>query len=86
MPAAGTFGDAGRNTIIGPAGTLVNGGLTKNVTLGGRRSLSIRAQATNLLNDVEFAAIDTVVNSPTFGQVLAVRPMRRVQVVMRLRI
>ena len=32
----------------------------------------------NLLNTVQWAAVDTNVNSPTFGQVLSVRPMRTI--------
>jgi hypothetical protein len=34
---------------------------------------------------VNYAAIDTVVNSPTFGQVLSVRPMRSMQIGLRFR-
>jgi len=41
--------------------------------------------ANNILNTVQFASIDTIVNSPTFGQVTAARPMRRVQILTRLR-
>ena len=41
--------------------------------------------ATNLLNMVNYAGIDTVVNSPTFGQVLSVRPMRSVTLNLRFR-
>ncbi len=37
-------------------------------------------QANNVFNTVQFSSIDTVVNSPTFGQVTSVRPMRSVQV------
>jgi hypothetical protein len=85
-PAPGTFGDAGRNTITGPGTSNFNLGLTKTLTLSQSRTLSIQLLASNVFNSVQFAAIDTVVNSRTFGQVLAVRPMRRVQVVVRLRI
>jgi hypothetical protein len=38
-----------------------------------------------VLNLAEFSAIDTVVNSPTFGRVIGVRPMRSVQLFMRFR-
>ena len=41
--------------------------------------------ASNLLNAVNYAAIDTVVNSPTFGQVLSVRAMRSAQLNFRFR-
>ena len=57
----------------------MNLGLTKNITFSQTRGLSIQILASNLFNDVQFASIDTNVNSPTFGQVTSVRPMRRVQ-------
>ena len=59
--------------------------LSKNVTFGRTRGVSIRVQATNVFNTVQFSSIDTVVNSPTFGQVTAVRPMRSVQLILRFR-
>jgi len=34
---------------------------------------------------VNYASIDTVVNSPTFGQVLSVRPMRSMTFNVRVR-
>jgi hypothetical protein len=55
------------------------------VSFGQTRGLSIQLLANNVFNTVQFASIDTVVNSPTFGQVTAIRPMRRVQVLTRLR-
>lgn len=85
IPAPGTFGNAGRNTIIGPGTSVLNLGLTRNFTWGQTRGLSIQVLASNLLNDVQFASIDTNVNSPTFGRVTAVRPMRRVQILTRFR-
>jgi hypothetical protein len=85
IPAAGTFGDAGRNTIIGPGTEVVNLGVTRNIALTGTRVLSLQALASNLFNTVQFATIDTIVNSPTFGQVTSVRPMRRIQLLVRFR-
>jgi len=85
IPAPGTFGDAGRNTIIGPGTSVMNLGLTRNMALGRTRAISIQLLANNIFNTVQFASIDTVVNSPTFGQVTAVRPMRRVQLLTRIR-
>jgi hypothetical protein len=58
---------------------------SKNVTFNRTRGVTIRVQATNILNTVQFSAIDTVVNSPTFGQVTSVRPMRSMQVILRFR-
>jgi len=85
VPAEGTFGDAGRNTIIGPGTFLVNMGLVKNIDLGRPRTLSIRIQANNVFNTPPLLAIDTVVNSPTFGQVVQVGTMRSVSFDTRLR-
>ena len=85
IPAAGTFGNAGRNTIVGPGTGNVTLGLTRNITLGQTRSVSVQVLANNVLNTPQYASVDTVVNSPTFGQVTATRPMRRVQILTRLR-
>ncbi|MEO8362390.1 MAG: TonB-dependent receptor, partial [Vicinamibacteria bacterium] len=85
VPTSGTFGNAGRNTITGPGTFLVNTGLIKNFSLGRPRVLSIRIQATNLFNTPQLTGIDTVVNSPTFGQVINVGAMRTVQFQTRLR-
>jgi hypothetical protein len=85
-PPLGDFGDAGRNTITGPGTFLFNMGLTRDVRLGGERSLSIRVQAQNVFNTPQFTAIDTVVNSPTYGQVTATGSMRSVQFQLRFRL
>ena len=85
IPAPGTFGNAGRNTIIGPGTSAMNLGLTKNITFNQTRGLSIQVLASNVFNTVQFATIDTYVNSPTFGQVTSVRPMRRIQLLFRFR-
>jgi hypothetical protein len=45
----------------------------------------VQLNATNLLNAVNYGAVDTVVNSPTFGQVLSVRGMRSMQLNLRFR-
>ncbi len=84
-PLPGTYGTAGRNTIIGPGTSVLNAGLTRNISLGPTRNLSVQILANNILNTVQYASIDTVFNSPTFGQVTAARPMRRVQILTRLR-
>jgi len=85
IPASGTFGNATRNLIIGPGSHNLNMNVSKNVTFPRNRGMTIRLQATNVLNTVQFSSIDTSVNSPTFGQVTAVRPMRSVQLLLRFR-
>jgi hypothetical protein len=85
LPAAGTFGNASRNMIIGPGSRLLNAQFARDLRFGRSRSVTIQLNATNLLNMVNYAAIDTVVNSPTFGQVLSVRSMRSMQAGLRFR-
>jgi len=63
----------------------MNLGLTRNITFDQTRGLSIQLLASNVFNTVQFASIDTIVNSSTFGQVTAVRPMRRFQLLFRFR-
>jgi hypothetical protein len=85
VPPAGTFGTAGRNIIIGPDSHQLNGQLSRDVHLHGSRTLTLQLTGTNLLNAVNYAVVDAIVNSPTFGQVLSVRPMRSLQFSFRFR-
>jgi hypothetical protein len=88
IPAAGTFGNASRNMIIGPGSRVLNAQLSRDIRLGGTRSnrgVGIQLNASNLLNTANYRAIDTVVNSPTFGQVTSVSPMRTMQLNVRFR-
>ena len=85
VPLAGTFGSAARNMIVGPGSRLLNAQFTRDVRLGGTRVMSLQLSANNLLNMVNYAALDAVVNSPTFGQILSVRPMRSTQINVRFR-
>jgi len=85
LPSTGAFGNSPRNIIIGPGSKQLNAQLSRDVRLGGTRALSIQLRLNNLLNNVNFAAVDTNVNSPTFGDVLSVRPMRSAQLNLRFR-
>jgi hypothetical protein len=85
IPAPGLYGTSARNLIIGPRSHNFNMSLSKNINLARNRGVSIRVQANNVFNNVQFSAIDTTVNSPTFGQVTSLRPMRSVQLIARFR-
>jgi hypothetical protein len=85
IPAAGTYGNASRNMIIGPGSRQLNAQVSRDLRLKSNRVLTFQVNASNLLNMVNYQAIDTVVNSPTFGQVLSVRPMRSVTANVRFR-
>ncbi len=85
LPAQGTFGNAGRNSIEGPGSALFNMALTKNFQIKEGQNLEFRIQASNVFNTPQYASIDTVVNSPTFGQVVSIGQMRTVQLSGRFR-
>src|SRR5262249_61987946 len=85
IPAPGVFGTAARNAISGPGYANVNMALSKNFNFSRSRGMTVRIQASNVFNNVEFSTIGTVVNSPTFGEVIGVRPMRSIQLLMRVR-
>jgi hypothetical protein len=85
IPATGAFGTSPRNVIIGPGSKQLNAQFSRDVRLGGTRAVSIQMRVNNLLNNVNFAGVDTNVNSPTFGQVLGVRSMRSAQLNLRFR-
>jgi hypothetical protein len=76
-PPAGSYGDSGRNMIIGPGSWLFNLVLSKNIPLKDSMGIEMRAEADNVLNHANYSTIDTTVNSPTFGQVTSVSSMRK---------
>lgn len=80
-----TFGDAGRNIIEGPGQVTFDMTVNKTITIKESRSLDLRFTANNVFNDVRYTAINTVVNSFTFGQVTGTGSMRRVTVQARFR-
>jgi hypothetical protein len=80
-----TFGDAGRNIIEGPGQVTFDMTVNKTFTIKESRSLDLRFTANNIFNDVRYTAINTVVNSFTFGQVTGTGSMRRVTMTARFR-
>ena len=85
VPAAGTFGTASRNMIIGPGSRQLDAQISRDIRFGRTRAVTFQLNASNLLNMVNYSGIDTVVNSPTFGQVISVRPMRSMNATFRFR-
>jgi trimeric autotransporter adhesin len=84
-PSVGQFGNARRNSIIGPGSKVFDMAFTRIVPLKESRVLEFRAQATNIFNIPNYSSIDTVVNSPTFGRVTAVGALRQITMSARFR-
>jgi trimeric autotransporter adhesin len=76
LPERGQLGTAGRNIIPGPGSTLLNATIARDLKVGGPRVVTVRLTANNLLNLVNYNAVNTTANSPAFGQITSVRPMR----------
>ena len=83
-PANG-FGTASRNSIEGPGTVSVNMSVGRSVSFGGTRSFEARMQATNVFNTVQYNAIDTTINSATYGQVVGTAQMRQIALIGRYR-
>ena len=85
QPAAGQFGDAGRNIMTGPALANVDFSMYKNVIL--RREshrLQLRGEVFNLFNHPNLDIPNHVFGDPTFAQVLSAnaygnKPPRQIQ-------
>jgi hypothetical protein len=84
-PLPGSWGDAGRNSIRGPRQFALDASVSRVFRLRGRLNLEWRVAATNVLNRVTFATINTVIGSPQFGLPTVANSMRRVQSTFRLR-
>lgn len=72
------FGDASRNSILGPGMFTMNSGVTKTIQFGrdGLRRLDFSWNTSNLLNHVNYSGLSTVLGSPTFGQITGAGAMR----------
>ena len=85
VPATGTWGTAGRNTIIGPNIWSLNGSLGRVFRLGERRSADVRFDANNVLNHVVISGWSTVVNAYNYGLPTGTQGMRSMTANLRIR-
>ena len=86
IPPPGRFGNAGRNTIRGPVFFSMNMSFGRTFRFkDNRRSVDLRAEASNVLNSVNITRIGTVVNAVTYGLPLNAAPMRSVSLNLRMR-
>jgi hypothetical protein len=84
-PAAGLWGNAGRNTIPGPTILSLNGSLGRVFRLGDRHSADLQFQAQNLLNHVSITSWGAVVGSTTYGLATNAAAMRKISISLRFR-
>ncbi len=84
-PLPGQWGNAGRNSITGPAQFTLNASLGRTFRLSDRFNLDLRVDSTNALNHVTFTNWVTIINNAQFGLPAAANPMRALQTTLRVR-
>src|SRR6185295_4004717 len=85
VPAAGQWGNAGRNSITGPSQFNLTASLGRSFRLNDRYNVDLRMDATNVLNRVTYRNWNTTITSAQFGLPSQVDQMRRVNTTLRLR-
>jgi outer membrane receptor protein involved in Fe transport len=79
VPAAGTQGTAGRNTVRGPGTQVVDFSAIKRVPFGGSRRLEFRAEIFNLFNHANFGNPDGNISNVTAGVISTADDGRNMQ-------
>ncbi|MEQ1575523.1 MAG: hypothetical protein ABL993_14885, partial [Vicinamibacterales bacterium] len=84
LPAAFTFGDAPRNSVIGPGYANLDLAVSKTLRLAGSSSLELRWETFNLLNKANFDVPNRTFGTPNFGRVFSAKGPREMQFGARL--
>jgi hypothetical protein len=84
VQAAGTFGNLGRNVLIGPGAINVDVALTRTFRFRERWQLTPRAEVFNVINHANFANTGTILGSPQFGVINVAADPRILQFALKL--
>jgi hypothetical protein len=84
-PPAGQWGNAGRDSIIGPSQFSLNTSMARTFRLNGQFNLDLQVDSTNFLNHATFTSWYTTITSAQFGLPAAANGMRSMQTTLRLR-
>ena len=84
-PAPGEWGNAGRNSLTGPAPFSLDAAVVRTFRIGERISLDWRIDAFNVLNRVTYTAVNPLITSPQFGLPTRTNDPRRLRSSFRLR-
>lgn len=80
----GTFGNLGRNTLLGPAFQQWDFSALKTIPIHENVHMQFRAEFFNIFNNVNFVLPNNDISSPNFGQITAAQPGRIVQLALKL--
>jgi hypothetical protein len=83
QPTPGTFGNSGRNVIVGPGFTSTDFSLFKNIRFKELANLQFRAEFFNSLNQSNYNQPGGGFG-PNFGRILTEKHAREIQLALRL--
>ncbi|HLJ18248.1 MAG TPA: carboxypeptidase regulatory-like domain-containing protein [Bryobacteraceae bacterium] len=83
-PAPNTFGNVGRNTLIGPGTFNIDFAIHRTFSMSERFTLQYRAEFFDFLNHPELNNPNTTLNANTFGQITTARDPRIIQMALKL--
>ena len=85
MPAAFTFGNAGRNVVLGDNEINLDAALHKDIAISDRFRLEFRTEVFNLLNHTNFADVPgRTAFTSTFGRYTSAQNSRQMQFALKL--
>ena len=84
-PAVGQWGNAGRDSIIGPGQFTLDASMGRAFPFRDHGNIDLRFDSTNALNHVTFPSWNTIVTSPQFGLPNPANAMRAVRASLRVR-
>jgi len=83
-PAAGTFGNSGRNNLRMPGTRNWDLSVSKRFPFGEKKNVQIRGDLFNVLNHLSYNSIQTTLGNAAFGSINGADPARVIQVALRL--
>jgi hypothetical protein len=84
-PASGEWGNAGRNSVTGPAQFNLGAGIARTFQWTDRLNLDWRLDATNVLNRETYTGVNAIIGGPQFGLPNLANTPRKIQSTIRLR-
>jgi hypothetical protein len=84
LPAQGTYGTVGRNTIYGPGYENFDAGLFKNIPIHEQRRLELRWEVFNVWNHTNLSNPNNSFSSSAFGRITASSSSRVMQIAAKI--
>lgn len=79
LPAPFTFGNAPRNSVLGPGYASLDASVAKTWSIGASRSLEFRWEVFNVLNRANLDLPNRIFGTPNFGRIFSARSPREMQ-------